>query len=65
MSRGAAEKLPAALQLGLELLLRVGEALQRLPRGLGIEFRERLLQLPQALLQLGRHGASEQLLHLA
>ena len=63
--RGAAEELPAALQLGLELLLRLGEALQRLPRGLGIEFRERLLQLPQALLQLGRHGASEQLLHLA
>src|SRR5439155_6564256 len=63
--RGAAEELPAALQLGLELLLRLGEALQRLPRGLGIEFRERLLQLPQTLLQLGRHGAGEQLLHLA
>src|SRR5438876_227167 len=39
LHRRAPEQLLAALQLGLELLLRFGEPLERLARGLGIELR--------------------------
>src|SRR5207249_10118235 len=54
-----------SLQLGLELLLRFGKPLQRLPRGVRVELGERLLQLAESLLELGRDRALQQLLHLA
>src|SRR5438445_156386 len=63
--RGALEQLAAPLQLGFELLLRVGKTLQRLPRGVRVELGECLLQLAESLLELGRDGALQQLLHLA
>ena len=65
LRRRAPEQLLAALQLGLELLLRLGEPLERLARGLRIELRQRVLELAQPLLELRRHGALQQLLHLA
>src|SRR6266702_5853895 len=65
LRRGALEQLAAPLQLGLELLLRFGKTLQRLPRGVRVELGECLLQLAESLLELGRDGALQQLLHLA
>src|SRR5437773_471557 len=65
LRRGALEQLAAPLQLGLELLLRFGKPLQRLPRGVRVELGERLLQLAESLLELGRDRALQQLLHLA
>src|SRR5947208_624488 len=65
LRRGALAQLAAPLQLGLELLLRFGKPLQRLPRGVRVELRERLLQLAESLLELGRDRALQQLLHLA
>src|SRR5437667_1724282 len=65
LRRGALEQLAAPLQLGLELLLRFGKPLQRLPRGVPVELGERLLQLAESLLELGRDRALQQLLHLA
>src|SRR5438876_6392410 len=65
LRRGALEQLAAALQLGLELLLRFGKTLQRLPRGVRVELGECLLQLAESLLELGRDRALQQLLHLA
>src|SRR5437016_4557572 len=65
LRRGALEQLAAPLQLGLELLLRFGKPLQRLPRGVRVELGECLLQLAESLLELGRDGALQQLLHLA
>src|SRR6266513_1311775 len=62
---GALEQLAAPLQLGLELLLRFGKPLQRLSRGVGVELGERLLQLAEPLLELGRDRTLQQLLHLA
>src|SRR5881296_3796373 len=62
---GPAEQLLATLELSLELLLRLGEALQRAARGLRIEPRQRLLQLPQPRRQLRRHRALQQLLDFA
>src|SRR5204863_358526 len=58
LRRGALEQLAAPLQLGLELLLRFGKPLQRLPRGVRVELGERLLQLAESLLELGRDRAS-------
>src|SRR6266702_688684 len=65
LRRGALEQLAAPLQLGFELLLRFGKTLQRLPRGVRVELGECLLQLAESLLELGRDGALQQLLHLA
>src|SRR5258707_11404352 len=63
LERGALEQLPAPLELTPQLLLRLGEALQGLSGRLGIEPRERLLQLAQPLLELGRQRPLQQLLH--
>src|SRR5881396_248685 len=62
---GPAEQLLATLELSLELLLRLGEALERAARRLRIEPRQRLLQLPQPRRQLRRHRALQQLLDFA
>src|SRR2546427_12574551 len=62
---GPLEQLPAPLELGLELLLRLGEPLQRLPCSFGVELGQRFLQLAQPLLELPRGGALQQLLHFA
>src|SRR5205809_723422 len=59
---GPAEQLLTALELGLELLLRLCQALERTPRRLRIEPRERLLQLPQPRRQFRRHRALRQIL---
>src|SRR5213080_324918 len=59
---GPAEQLLTALELGLELLLRLCQALERTPRRLRIEPRERLLQLPQPRRQFRRHRALQQIL---
>src|SRR2546425_11471514 len=47
LHRGPLEQLPAPLELRLELLLRLGEPLQRLPCGFGVELGQRFLQLAQ------------------
>src|SRR6266480_1549231 len=65
LHRGLLEQLAASLQLGLELLLRFGQPLQRLPRGVRVELGEGFLQLAESLLELGCDGALQQLLHLA
>src|SRR6266480_1152807 len=65
LRRGALEHLAASLQLGLDLLLRFGQPLQRLPRGVRVELGEGFLQLAESLLELGCDGALQQLLHLA
>ena len=62
---GPAEQLLTALELVLEQLLRLGEALERAARRLRIEPRQRLLQLPQPRRQLRRHRALQQLLDFA
>src|SRR5207247_1767005 len=62
---GPAEQLLATLELSLELLLRLGEALERAARRLRIEPRQRLLQLPQPRRQFRRHSALQQLLDFA
>src|ERR1041384_6940863 len=63
--RGALEELLAALELVPQLLLCFGELLKRLARRLGIESRERVLQLAQPLLELRRERALQQLLDFA
>src|SRR6266700_504434 len=63
--RGPAEQLLAALELGLELLLRLGEALERAARRLRVEPRQGVLQLAQPRRQLRRHRTLQQLLDLA
>src|SRR5216110_2360899 len=62
---GPAEQLLTALELVFELLLRLGEALERAARRLRIEPRQRLLQLPQPRRQLRCHRALQQLLDFA
>src|SRR5216683_2281116 len=64
LNRSPAEQLLAALELGLELLLRFGQALERAARRFRVEPRQRLLQLAQPRRQLGRHRALQQLLNL-
>ena len=63
--RGPAEQLLAALELGLELLLRLGETLERAARRLRVEPRQGVLQLAQPRRQLRRHRTLQQLLDLA
>src|SRR5438876_6463927 len=54
LERGPFEQLLTPLQLTPQLLLRFGEALQGLAGRLGIEARERFLQLAEPLLELGQ-----------
>src|SRR5207247_1001252 len=61
LERGALEQLLAPLELTPQLLLRLGEALEGLSGRLGIEPRERFLQLAQPLLDLGRQRPLPQL----
>src|SRR3989454_9678084 len=65
LDRGPAEQLFAALELCLELLLRLGEALKRTARRLRVEPRQRFLELAQSCRQLRRHRALQQLLNFA
>src|SRR5439155_24284127 len=62
---GPAEQLLAALELRLELLLRLGEALERPARRLGVEPRHCFLQLTEPRRQLRRYRALQQLLDFA
>src|SRR3989442_6805303 len=64
LDRGPAEQLLVALELGLELLLRFGQALERAARRFRVEPRQRLLQLAQPRRQFGRDRALQQLLNL-
>src|SRR5882762_2805636 len=65
LDRGPAEQLLAALELGLELLMRLGEPFERAARRLRVEPRQCVLQLAQPRRQLGRHRALQQLLNFA